>query len=152
MYTENSVFSAEKRNLPVETLFPTLLLMCECEASPSSAAYPDSVSSYSFQATWVGGGFILGVAEAVYTPKMGLIWALMPVQYSMSFVFGKEPNTVQPTAGALVQPVSSTQTKSLFTQNKSTEMCKMGTRMSSGLTGLFAPAVDFLSIPGAGKL
>ncbi|XP_075318496.1 high affinity choline transporter 1-like [Odontesthes bonariensis] len=42
----------------------------------------------SFTATWVGGGFILGVAEAVYTPKMGLIWALMPLQYSMSFLIG----------------------------------------------------------------
>ncbi|KAM4604282.1 high affinity choline transporter 1-like isoform 2-T4 [Polymixia lowei] len=39
-------------------------------------------------ATWVGGGFILGVAEAVYNPTMGLIWALMPVQYSVSFVIG----------------------------------------------------------------
>lgn len=43
----------------------------------------------SFSATWVGGGFILGVAEAVYTPKMGLIWALMPIQYSVSFIIGK---------------------------------------------------------------
>lgn len=43
---------------------------------------------YSSAATWVGGGFILGVAEAVYSPKMGLIWALMPVQYSVSFVIG----------------------------------------------------------------
>lgn len=40
-------------------------------------------------ATWVGGGFILGIAEAVYTPKMGLIWALMPIQYSVSFIIGK---------------------------------------------------------------
>lgn len=59
-----------------------------------------SPSSYSLQATWVGGGFILGVAEAVYTPKMGLIWALMPVQYSMSFIFGKKAHTVQQTVGA----------------------------------------------------
>uniref|UniRef100_H3CG74 High affinity choline transporter 1-like n=1 Tax=Tetraodon nigroviridis TaxID=99883 RepID=H3CG74_TETNG len=46
------------------------------------------VGIFTMTATWVGGGFILGVAEAVYTPKMGLIWALMPVQYSLSFVFG----------------------------------------------------------------
>lgn len=44
---------------------------------------------HSSAATWVGGGFILGGAEAVYTPKMGLIWALMPLQYSMSFLIGK---------------------------------------------------------------
>ncbi len=40
-------------------------------------------------ATWVGGGFILGVAEAVYTPKLGLMWALMPIQYSLSFILGE---------------------------------------------------------------
>lgn len=40
-------------------------------------------------ATWVGGGFILGVAEAVYTPSLGLVWALMPLQYSVSFIIGK---------------------------------------------------------------
>lgn len=44
-------------------------------------------------ATWVGGGFILGVAEAVYNPKMGLIWALMPLHYSVSFIFGKTSHT-----------------------------------------------------------
>lgn len=46
------------------------------------------VGIFTMTATWVGGGFILGVAEAVYSPKMGLIWALMPVQYSFSFIFG----------------------------------------------------------------
>lgn len=43
----------------------------------------------STAATWVGGGFILGVAEAVYTPSLGLVWALMPLQYSVSFIIGK---------------------------------------------------------------
>ncbi|KAM4604279.1 high affinity choline transporter 1-like isoform 1-T3 [Polymixia lowei] len=46
------------------------------------------VGVFTMTATWVGGGFILGVAEAVYNPTMGLIWALMPVQYSVSFVIG----------------------------------------------------------------
>ncbi|XP_040002954.1 high-affinity choline transporter 1-like isoform X2 [Xiphias gladius] len=46
------------------------------------------VGIFTMTATWVGGGFILGVAEAVYTPKMGLIWALMPIQYSVSFIIG----------------------------------------------------------------
>ncbi|KAE8301040.1 High affinity choline transporter 1 Hemicholinium-3-sensitive choline transporter [Larimichthys crocea] len=46
------------------------------------------VGIFTMTATWVGGGFILGVAEAVYNPKMGLIWALMPLHYSVSFIFG----------------------------------------------------------------
>ncbi|KAJ0033396.1 hypothetical protein NQD34_000503 [Periophthalmus magnuspinnatus] len=46
------------------------------------------VGIFTMTATWVGGGFILGVAEAVYNPKMGLIWALMPIQYSLSFILG----------------------------------------------------------------
>lgn len=31
----------------------------------------------------------MGLAEMVYNPELGLIWALMPVQYAMSFVIGK---------------------------------------------------------------
>ncbi|XP_058497500.1 high-affinity choline transporter 1-like [Solea solea] len=46
------------------------------------------VGIFTMTATWVGGGFLLGVAEAVYTPNMGLIWALMPVQCSVSFIIG----------------------------------------------------------------
>ncbi|TNN37749.1 High affinity choline transporter 1 [Liparis tanakae] len=46
------------------------------------------VGVFTMTATWVGGGFILGVAEAVYSPKMGLIWALMPLYYSVSFTIG----------------------------------------------------------------
>eukprot|EP00064_Thunnus_orientalis_P006016 superscaffoldBa00000607_g6030 len=46
------------------------------------------VGIFTMTATWVGGGFILGVAEAVSSPKMGLIWALMPIQYSVSFIIG----------------------------------------------------------------
>lgn len=46
------------------------------------------VGVFTMTATWVGGGFILGVAEAVYNPKMGLVWALMPIQYSVSFIIG----------------------------------------------------------------
>ncbi|GAA6228583.1 high affinity choline transporter 1-like [Lates japonicus] len=46
------------------------------------------VGVFTMTATWVGGGFILGIAEAVYTPKMGLVWALMPIQYSVSFIIG----------------------------------------------------------------
>lgn len=40
-------------------------------------------------ATWVGGGFIVGTAEAVYNPSMGLTWAVMPITATMCFVIGK---------------------------------------------------------------
>ena len=40
-------------------------------------------------ATWVGGGFIVGTAEAVYNPSMGLIWAVMPVAATMCFIIGE---------------------------------------------------------------
>ncbi|KAK5934060.1 hypothetical protein CgunFtcFv8_014484 [Champsocephalus gunnari] len=39
-------------------------------------------------ATWVGGAFIIGVAESVYDPTKGLIWALIPLQMSVSFIIG----------------------------------------------------------------
>ncbi|XP_063067943.1 high affinity choline transporter 1-like [Engraulis encrasicolus] len=43
---------------------------------------------YLLTATWVGGGFILGTAEAVYSPQKGLVWALMPVYLALSFIVG----------------------------------------------------------------
>lgn len=46
------------------------------------------VGIFTMTATWVGGGFILGLAEAVYTPNRGLIWALMPLQYAFNFILG----------------------------------------------------------------
>lgn len=103
-----------QRNLPVATLFLKAVQRVKRLLPQQPILIP--FSSHSFQATWVGGGFILGVAEAVYTPKMGLIWALMPVQYSMSFVFGKEPKAEQQTAGAGV--------RSVYTEN-STKMCEL---------------------------
>lgn len=42
-----------------------------------------------FAATWVGGGFILGIAEATYNPTLGAVWALMPVPYVVTFFLGK---------------------------------------------------------------
>ncbi|XP_062384546.1 high affinity choline transporter 1-like [Sardina pilchardus] len=47
-----------------------------------------SVGILTTTATWVGGGYILGMAEAVYTPNKGLIWAQMPLQYALSFIVG----------------------------------------------------------------
>lgn len=46
-------------------------------------------------ATWVGGAFIVGTAEIVYTPSRGLIAALlMLLAYSLSFVIGKSDETL----------------------------------------------------------
>ncbi|XP_033471302.1 high-affinity choline transporter 1-like [Epinephelus lanceolatus] len=43
---------------------------------------------FTMTATWVGGGFIIGIAESVYDPTRGLVWALLPLQLSVSFVIG----------------------------------------------------------------
>lgn len=41
-------------------------------------------------ATWVGGAFIVGIVEMVYTPSMGLIRTLILLMgYSSSFIIGK---------------------------------------------------------------
>lgn len=49
-------------------------------------------STSSFSATWVGGGYINGTAEAVYVPGYGLAWAQAPIGYSLSLVLGKQGN------------------------------------------------------------
>lgn len=42
-------------------------------------------------ATWVGGGFVFGTVEMVYTPSMGLIEAvIMITAYGSSFFIGKK--------------------------------------------------------------
>ena len=46
----------------------------------------------STAATWVGGGFVNGIVESVYDPTKGLIWALIPLQMSLSFIIGKHWN------------------------------------------------------------
>jgi len=40
----------------------------------------------NFLATWVGGGYINGTAEAIYTS--GLVWCQAPFGYALSLVFG----------------------------------------------------------------
>ncbi|XP_029303721.1 LOW QUALITY PROTEIN: high-affinity choline transporter 1-like [Cottoperca gobio] len=47
-----------------------------------------ALGAFTMTATWVGGAFIIGVAESVYDPTKGLIWALVPLQVSISFVIG----------------------------------------------------------------
>ncbi|XP_003963885.1 high-affinity choline transporter 1-like isoform X1 [Takifugu rubripes] len=46
------------------------------------------IGIFTMTATWVGGGFIVGTAEAVYNPSMGLTWAVMPITATMCFVIG----------------------------------------------------------------
>ncbi|XP_051239781.1 high affinity choline transporter 1 [Dicentrarchus labrax] len=46
------------------------------------------VGIFTLTATWVGGGFILGIAEATYNPTLGAVWALMPVPYVLTFFLG----------------------------------------------------------------
>nr|XP_054770886.1 high-affinity choline transporter 1-like [Lytechinus pictus] len=44
------------------------------------------VGLFTLIATWVGGGYINGTAEIVFTPGWGLVWAQAPWGYSLSFV------------------------------------------------------------------
>ncbi|XP_033934840.1 high-affinity choline transporter 1-like [Pseudochaenichthys georgianus] len=45
------------------------------------------VGIFTMTATWVGGGIIVGTAEMVYLPSMGLTWAiLMLLAYSSTFI------------------------------------------------------------------
>ncbi|XP_034971920.1 high affinity choline transporter 1 [Zootoca vivipara] len=46
------------------------------------------VGVFTMTATWVGGGYINGTAEAVYVPGYGLAWAQAPIGYSLSLVVG----------------------------------------------------------------
>ncbi|XP_038674643.1 high affinity choline transporter 1-like isoform X2 [Scyliorhinus canicula] len=39
-------------------------------------------------ATWVGGGFINGIAEIVYLPNRGVGWAQAPISYFLNLIFG----------------------------------------------------------------
>ncbi|XP_058884450.1 high-affinity choline transporter 1-like isoform X1 [Acipenser ruthenus] len=42
------------------------------------------VGIFTTTATWVGGGYIMGTAEVVYDPAMGLIWSTQPLAYALS--------------------------------------------------------------------
>ncbi|GAA6225183.1 high affinity choline transporter 1-like [Lates japonicus] len=46
------------------------------------------VSIFTMTATWVGGGYILGNAEVVYNPTLGLVWATGPIGYGVSLFIG----------------------------------------------------------------
>ncbi|KAM9753489.1 high-affinity choline transporter 1-like isoform 1-T2 [Menidia menidia] len=46
------------------------------------------VGIFTMTATWVGGGYVMGTAEAVYSPTQGLIWAMGPPAYALNFLLG----------------------------------------------------------------
>ncbi|MEE2777768.1 MAG: sodium:solute symporter family protein [Acidobacteriota bacterium] len=46
------------------------------------------VGALTMTATWVGGGFINGTAEAIYDPALGLWWCQAPVCYALSLAVG----------------------------------------------------------------
>ncbi|XP_063068035.1 high affinity choline transporter 1-like [Engraulis encrasicolus] len=47
-----------------------------------------AVGIFTMTASWVGGGFILGLAEGVYSPDKGLVWVMYPVHYAVAFISG----------------------------------------------------------------
>ncbi|KAM9795109.1 high affinity choline transporter 1-like [Neosynchiropus ocellatus] len=47
-----------------------------------------AVGVFTTTATYVGGGFIVGISELVYTPNRGLVWSVMPVTAIMAFTVG----------------------------------------------------------------
>ncbi|XP_057692385.1 high affinity choline transporter 1-like [Corythoichthys intestinalis] len=46
------------------------------------------IGVFTMTATWVGGGYIMGTAEAVYSPAQGLVWAFGPPAYLINFLLG----------------------------------------------------------------
>ncbi|XP_077425013.1 high affinity choline transporter 1-like [Vanacampus margaritifer] len=46
------------------------------------------IGVFTMTATWVGGGYIMGTAEAVYSPAQGLVWAFGPPAYLLNFLLG----------------------------------------------------------------
>ncbi|MEM1067376.1 MAG: sodium:solute symporter family protein [Planctomycetota bacterium] len=46
------------------------------------------IGVFTMIATWVGGGYINGTAEAVFNPERGLVWAMAPWGYALSMVVG----------------------------------------------------------------
>ncbi|XP_068446756.1 high-affinity choline transporter 1-like isoform X2 [Clinocottus analis] len=52
------------------------------------------VGVFTMTATWVGGGFVLGIAESVYDPTRGLVWALVPLQTFIAFIIGATMSVV----------------------------------------------------------
>lgn len=49
---------------------------------------PLLIGVFTMTATWVGGGYINGTAEAVYDPARGIVWAQAPWGYALSMLLG----------------------------------------------------------------
>ncbi|XP_054454040.1 high-affinity choline transporter 1-like [Anoplopoma fimbria] len=47
-----------------------------------------AVGVFTMTATFVGGGFIVGLTEVVYDPTMGLTWGVMPAGIAVAFIVG----------------------------------------------------------------
>lgn len=60
------------------------------------------VGIFTMTATWVGGGYINGTAEAIYTK--GLIWCQAPFGYALSLVFGEFKTRFGVCAAYLLHP------------------------------------------------
>ena len=45
------------------------------------------VGIFTMTATWVGGGYINGTAEIIYT--QGLVWCQAPLGYALSLMLGR---------------------------------------------------------------
>lgn len=52
-------------------------------------AYASLSVSICFAATWIGGDLVIGIAETVYDPAKGLIWALIPLNDAICFSLGR---------------------------------------------------------------
>ncbi len=49
---------------------------------------PMWMACLTLAATWIGGGYINGTAEAVYDPEQGLVWCQAPWCYALSLIIG----------------------------------------------------------------
>ncbi len=49
---------------------------------------PVLIGVCTMTATWVGGGYINGTAEAIFDPKQGIVWTQAPWGYALSMVLG----------------------------------------------------------------
>ena len=70
--------------MPVKLLYVSV---ANCEYDISMNNFLLMLYCYFFSATWVGGGYINGTAEYVYS--MGLTWTQAPIGFSISLLIGK---------------------------------------------------------------
>lgn len=60
----------------------------DAEVLVAGRRLPWFLALFSMTATWVGGGYVNGTAEAVYDPARGLAWAQAPWCYALSLAVG----------------------------------------------------------------